>query len=194
MASERTEPGETLPYKEMLISADQIDRRIGEMADEIMEIHPESPLFICMMRGGVPFASKLMFALSERDPNYHPKIDYMMVSTYGPNREPSAPRIVLDLSPETNISGVHVVLLDDLIDGGHTLSYVEQVLRHRGPATIHSAVLASKKKQSPPEHQPDIIGFADLPDVWLTGIGMDDQRIDREANRWLGEIAVANDL
>jgi len=84
------------------------------------------------------------------------------------------------------------VVLDDLIDRGKTLLYAAEHLRARGAEKVESIVLVRKRKDPPVDSNVVLVGFDDVPDVWLTGMGMDDQGIAPEANRWAAWIAIAN--
>lgn len=189
-----TQPGESPLYKELLYSEPQVSARIGEMAVAITEEYDErSLLMVSLLNGAAPFVSKLMFAITEHDPQFHPDVQSMIVSRYGANREPGVTRVVTDLPPDyRDLRGRNVLLLDDLIDGGDTTAFTADLLRERGATNVDLAVLVKKQKERTTPLQPKFFGF-EAPDVWLTGMGMDDTRIAAEANRWAGWIAVAND-
>ena len=145
-----------------------------------------SPLFVALMRGANPFASKLMFALARHDPNFHPELDYMMVSTYGHERTAKEPVVVTDLAPTTTVKDRDVVIIDDVIDLGITSNFVKELLTGRGAASVQLAVLASKDIPSRTS-EADYIGF-EAGDKWLVGMGLDDAKSGNEHYRWLDEI------
>lgn len=175
----------------LLTSSDDVDNRIDQIATQILKSHTESPLFVALLRGAAPFASKLMFAITRQSPDFHPELDYMMVSTYGNSREASQPRIVTDLAPDTLIKGRPVIVLDDVLDKGITAHFVTQYLLSRGASSVQLAVLAVKKTKQVYEIQADYHAF-EFDDVWLTGMGMDDSATTKEANRWTDDIQQAN--
>jgi len=171
----------------MLHTSDEIDQRIGELATDIIRDYPDtSPLFIALLRGAAPFASKLMFALAKLDPNFHPVIDYMMVSTYGEDHTAKQPVIVTDLAPKTELVGRDVIILDDVIDLGVTSDFVQHTLLQRGARSVKLAVLGNKTVPSRIS-QADYIGF-ECGDKWLVGMGLDDAKAGHEYYRWLDEI------
>src|SRR5690606_31860681 len=100
---------------------EQVTARIDELADEIIrDFRGEKPLFIALLRGAAPFAAQLMFAIARKAPDFHPEIDYMMVSTYGSGQKAGEPSIVTDVAPTTTVSGRQVIILDDVLDKGIT--------------------------------------------------------------------------
>lgn len=181
-------------FKEILYSEEQVNRRIGELAAEVIARYRDTNIiFVSLLNGAQPFTAKLMFAIQRLDPNFHPNVQSMIISHYGPNREPGLMRLVTDLPPEyRDLTGMHAVVLDDLIDRGSTLQHAADHLRACGAERVESIVLVRKRKDPPVSSNVVMVGFDDLPNVWLTGMGMDDQRTAPNANRWAGWIAIAN--
>lgn len=178
-------------YETLLFAAVDVDRRIEEMAAEIVERYADTePLFVCLLRGGAPFATKLMFAIAANDPHFHPELDYVTVRTYASERSAHHPELVMGLAPGTEVAGRHVVMLDDVLDRGYTAGFTSGYLKLLGASEVDLVALMQKDRER--EHFPSatIHGFV-APDAWLTGMGMDDARLSREANRWLGGLAVA---
>jgi hypoxanthine phosphoribosyltransferase len=190
--------GESTPsgglYQELLFTEAEVEARIVEMAAEITKrFDPDTTLFVSLLNGAQPFASKLMFAIQACHPNYHPNVQSIIVSRYGINREPGQLRLVTDLPPEyRDLTGYWVVVLDDLVDGGETLAFAREHLLGYGAKGVEYVVLVRKQKGQPAPPALALFGF-ETPDRWLTGMGMDDNRLGREANRWAGWIAIAND-
>jgi hypoxanthine phosphoribosyltransferase len=181
-------------YKELLFTEAEVDARIAEMAAEITERYdPSITIFVSLLNGAQPFTAKLMYAIQAHRPDYHPNVQSMIVSRYGINREPGQLRLVTDLPSEyRDLNGYHVVVLDDLIDGGETLAFAREHLLGYGATGVEYVVLVRKQKDRPVPSALAMYGF-ETPDRWLTGMGMDDTRLGREANRWAGWIAIAND-
>jgi hypoxanthine phosphoribosyltransferase len=179
-------------YEKILFTEEEVDARINEMAAEITERYNGSTaLFVSLLNGAQPFTAKLMSAIWRHDPHFHPNVQSMIVSRYGPNREPGETRIVTDLPPAyRDLTGRHVILLDDLVDGGGTLEFAANHLRGYGAEKVDKVVLVKKQKQSTGT-EVAMFGF-ETQDTWLTGMGMDDDRIASEGNRWAGWIATAN--
>jgi hypoxanthine phosphoribosyltransferase len=181
-------------YKTMLYSEEQVSQRIDEMAAEVIaRYRGTKTIFISLLNGAQPFTAKLMFAIQRLDPNFHPNVQSMIISHYGPNREPGAMRVVTDLPPGyRDLTGMRAVVLEDLVDRGSTLHRAAEHLRECGAQSVESIVLVRKHKDPPVDSNVVMVGFDDLPDVWLTGMGMDDHGIAPEANRWAAWIAIAN--
>ena len=172
----------------MVASAEEVQARIEQIAAQIVsEYAGKNPLFVALLRGAAPFASKLMFAISTLDPKFHPEIDYMMVSTYGDSRNAGEPHIVTDLAPTTEVSHRTAIVIDDVLDKGVTANFVFRHLQVRGAAETKLAVLAEKDVKKSFPITADYCGFS-FGDKWLTGMGMDDAGIAPEAGRWLPEI------
>jgi hypoxanthine phosphoribosyltransferase len=154
---------------------------------------PGTTIFVSLLNGAQPFTAKLMCAIQAHRPSYHPNVQSLIISRYGVNREPGPLRLVTDLPPAyRDLTGYQVVVLDDLIDGGETLAYASEHLLGYGATRVEYVVLVRKQKGHPTPPALALYGF-ETPDRWLTGMGMDDTRLGREANRWAGWIAIAND-
>lgn len=179
-------------YEKILFTEDQVTARINEMAAEITERYDSSTtLFVSLLNGAQPFTAKLMSAIWRYDPNFHPNVQSMIISRYGPNREPGETRVVTDLPPGyRDLTGRHVVVLDDLVDGGGTLEFAANHLLGYGADSVDKIVLVKKLKQSTGS-EVVMFGF-ETEDTWLTGMGMDDERLASEGNRWAEWIAIAN--
>ncbi len=167
-----------------LYSRDEVHARIGEIASQIVvDYQGRGPLFVSLLRGANPFGSKLMFAIDEADPDFHPDMDYMMVKTYGDSREPKSPEIVTDLSPSTIVAERDVIVIDDVLDLGITSNFVCDKMRERGARSVELAVLASKNVARRYPIEATYCGF-ETGDNWLVGMGMDDAHAGREHMRW----------
>lgn len=174
-------------YK-LLAGPAEIDRRISAIAGELLtDTGHSSPLYVALLRGAAPFASKLMFELARQSPDSHPEIDYMMVSTYGGERHASEPRVVTDLAPSTIVKGRQVIIIDDVLDKGLTANFVTKHLKARGAAEVKLAVLCDKRADRVKDVVADYAGFS-FDDNWLVGMGMDDAEAANEGYRWLPEI------
>lgn len=179
-------------YKELLFTEDQVDARINEMAAEIVTRYKNKrPIFVSLLNGAQPFAAKLMFAIQARDSAFHPNLQSMIISRYGSARAGGEAKVVTDLPPKyRDLSGKQVIILDDLLDGGGTLTFAGKVLKSYGAASVDNIVLVKKIKKSPATVDLAMFGF-EVPDEWITGMGMDDERLAAEGNRWAPWIAIA---
>jgi hypoxanthine phosphoribosyltransferase len=150
-----------------LVGEDQINERICELALEIESWYGEEPpLLVGVLTGAVTFMTDLMRAL--RIPV---EIDFMAVSSYGASTESSGVvRILKDLNRE--IEGRDVLVVEDIVDSGLTLSYLLDVLRRRNPRSIKVVALLKKEKVDAIDVQVDLIGFT-IPDEFVVGYGLD---------------------
>ncbi|MFZ1258009.1 MAG: phosphoribosyltransferase family protein [Candidatus Saccharimonas sp.] len=170
-----------------LFTKEHVDARITELAATIAADHQHmQPLFVALLRGANPFASKLMFALASQNTGFHPELDYMVISTYGHDHTARQPVMMTDLAPTTIVTGRPVIIIDDVIDQGVTSDFVAALLTERGAASVKLAVLASKNVTTRTKHA-DYIGF-ETGDKWLVGMGLDDAHSGHEHYRWLEEI------
>lgn len=167
---------------------EQVDSRIEEIAKEIInDMSGERPLFVALLRGAAPFASKLMFSIAAKAPDFQPELDYMMVKTYGAGQKAGEPHIITDLAPDTTTKDRPVVIIDDVLDKGITAHFVASHLRSRGAKDIRLAVLADKRTEKVHNITADYVGF-EVDDAWLVGMGMDDAGSGKEYSRWIGSI------
>ena len=152
---------------EILIPEFQLQQRIDDLAAEISEDYADkTPLLLCILKGGYVFLADLTRALTIAH-----GVDFMAVSSYGDSTESSGVvRILKDL--DTDISGRHLLLVEDIIDTGRTLSYLLENLRVRGPASIRICCLLSKPERRQSQLTIDYLGF-DIPDKFVVGYGLD---------------------
>ncbi|HUS70628.1 MAG TPA: hypoxanthine phosphoribosyltransferase [Anaerolineae bacterium] len=152
---------------EVLISHQQIREKTEELGRQITEDYDgKDPLLICILKGGLMFLADLMRAI-----DLPLEIDFIAVSSYGDSTESSGVvRILMDL--ERNIQGRHVLIVEDIIDTGRTLSYIIENLRTRGPASIKVCTLLDKPARRELEIPIDYVGFT-IPDRFVIGYGLD---------------------
>ena len=174
----------------LIASPEEIDSLINNIAGRLIDDYPEPPLFIVLLRGGAPFASKLMFAITQQSPEYHPELDYMVVSTYGQKRIASQPVVITDLAPGTDPIGRAVVIIDDVIDQGVTSDFVRALLIERGARSVALAVLVDKQVVGRLSAA-DYTGLV-TNDQWLIGMGLDDAKSGHEHYRWSESIWEVN--
>jgi hypoxanthine phosphoribosyltransferase len=175
-----------MTYKK-LANSTEVKNSISRLAEAIIEHHPTTPLFISLLKGAAPFSSLLMLEIVRQSQEYHPELDYMMVSTYGAERHAGEPHVVTDLAPSTLVSGRDVVVIDDVLDKGITADFVMNHVKNRGAANVKLAVLCDKQTERERDVTADYVGFT-LKDNWLVGMGMDDASTTKEGYRWLDEI------
>ncbi len=160
------------PYEEylseILITSEQLQARIVELGKQISADYADKDLLlVCILKGGVLFLTDLM-----RHITVPHAIDFMAVTSYGAGSREStgAVRILMDL--ETDILGRHVLLVEDIIDSGHTLDYITRVLRARQPASLRICTLLDKAERRQVDVKLDYVGFV-IPNRFVFGYGLD---------------------
>lgn len=176
----------------LVASSAEVTSHIARMASDIIAAHPtDRPLFVALLHGAAPFATQLMFEIARQAPDFHPDIDYMMVTTYGAGQHAGTPRIVTDIDPRTIVAGRTVIVLDDVLDKGITAHFVQQHLAAMKATRIELAVLVDKKAHRHHDIRADYSGLQ-ADDEWMVGMGMDDADLTHEGHRWLNEIRQIN--
>ena len=153
---------------EVLIDEVTLQKRVAELGDEISRDYQDDDLLlICILRGGVMFLTDLM-----RHIQVPHAIDFMAVSSYGVgNRQTSGQvRITLDLS--SIVTGRNVLLVEDIIDSGHTISSVLEFLSTRKPKTLYVCTLLDKASRREVPVPVRYCGFI-IPDKFVFGYGLD---------------------
>lgn len=156
----------TLP--KTLVSEAEIERRVRQLAAEISsDYKAEGELvMIGVLKGAFIFLADL-----SRQLTIPRTIEFMALSSYGTKSESTgAVRLVMDL--RESIEGKHVLVVEDIVDTGHTLNHLVNLLETREPASIRTAALVRKKSRHEVEVRIDYLGF-DIPDVWVVGYGLD---------------------
>ena len=167
----------------VLISKAEIQQRITSLAAEIERDYPadEGIHLVAILKGGFMFMADLVRAMSERV-----TMDFMAVSSYGKGTTSSGQvRVLKDL--DSNVEGRHVILVEDIVDTGLTLLYLQGILAARGPKSVRTACFLSKPSRRRTDVRVEYIGFT-IDDHFVVGYGLDyDERY-----RNLPHIAVLN--
>jgi len=152
-----------------LISRERIEARVAELAQAIARDYADADdgiLLIGVLKGAFIFLADLARALAV--PN---AVDFLALSSYGANGAArGAVRIVLDL--RASIRGRHVLVVEDIVDTGHTLTYVRKMLGVRQPASLRACALVTKPARREIDVPLEYVGF-EIPDVWVVGYGLD---------------------
>ena len=153
--------------KKVLISADEIATRVKELGDEITRDYAgKRPLLIGVLKGAFVFMADLARAVE-----LPLDLDFMAVSSYGTATKTSGVvRIVKDL--DADLSDRHVILVEDIVDSGLTLSYLQRGLMARGPASFEICALLLKTDQQRAPVNVAYVGFNIAPD-FVVGYGLD---------------------
>ena len=151
----------------ILFTEAQIQQRLGEMADQITQDYDgRDLLMVGVLRGAVMVMADLSRAMPR-----HLEMDWMAVSSYGSGTKSSGVvRILKDL--DTDISGRHVLIVDEIIDTGLTLSWLVNNLGSRRPASVEIATLLRKPEALAMPVEPKYIGW-DIPNEFVVGYGLD---------------------
>ena len=151
----------------VIISEDEIQNRVAELAQKISQDYAnvENVYIIGILKGAFIFLADLCRKLTI--PHV---VDFIAVSSYGKTATSTgAVRLMLDLRDV--IENEHVIIVEDIVDTGHTLDYLYHTLRGRNPASLKTCVLSIKDRDS--LNVPiDYLGF-EIPDVWVVGYGLD---------------------
>ena len=167
-----------------LISSEQIQARIREMGAQIERDYPagENIHLVGVLKGGFMFMADLVRAMSARV-----TLDFIAVSSYAKSTKSSGEvRMLKDL--DAGLEGRHVIIVEDIVDTGLTLTYLQDILRARAPKSLKTACLLSKPSRRKVEVGVDYIGFT-IEDRFVVGYGLD----YAEKYRNLSHIAVLDE-
>ncbi|MDQ3487517.1 MAG: hypoxanthine phosphoribosyltransferase [Acidobacteriota bacterium] len=152
----------------ILLDAATIQSRVKELAQEIERDYPASEEIhlVCVLKGGFMFMSDLVRGMSARV-----SMDFIAVSSYGAGTKSSGEvRFQKDL--DTSLENRNVIVVEDIVDTGLTLKYLQEILRSRAPKTLRTACLLSKPSRRKVEVPVDYIGFT-IEDRFVVGYGLD---------------------
>ncbi len=153
---------------EILIPGDRLQARIEVLGTEISrDYQGKNPHLICILRGGVMFLTDLMRRITVPH-----TIDFMAISSYGAGARESSRQVRLTMDLKDNIQDRHVILVEDIIDSGYTLTSVIQLLSVRKPASLKVCTLLDKAERREVFVPIDYCGFV-IPDKFVFGYGLD---------------------
>lgn len=151
----------------VILSEEEIQQRVKALAAQIDQdyANAERVYLIGILKGAFIFLSDLARALTI--PHI---VDFMSVSSYGASATTTgAVRLMLDLRDP--IVDEHIIIVEDIVDSGHTMDYLIHTLKGRNPASLRTCTLLEKKRESL-SVPIDYLGFT-IPDVWVVGYGLD---------------------
>ena len=158
-------PSTTSPT--VLIDQDELQARISALAHEIRQDLPSQQIhLICVLKGAFLFLGDLIRALEG-----HVTIDFMACSSYGAGTSSSG-EVRLSKDLDTRIEGRDVILVEDIVDTGLTLHYLQEILLTRAPRSLRTACLLSKPSRRKIDVKVDYIGFT-IEDKFVVGYGLD---------------------
>src|SRR5580698_5256348 len=157
----------TDPKLRVLISSERIQKRIGELGEQISRDYPTGNLhMICILKGASFFMADLARAM-KRDVF----IDFMGISSYGKGKSSSGEvRVTKDL--DISLEGADVLIVEDIVDSGVTLNYLMHLLEQRRPHSIRIAALLDKPDRRLRPIHANYVGFQ-IPDEFVVGFGLD---------------------
>lgn len=151
----------------VLLTEEQIQRRVREMGAEIDRDYPEGPVYlVAILKGACFFLADLARAMTRPA-----RIDFIGISSYGKGKTSSG-EVKLTKDLDVSIEGVDVLVVEDIIDSGITLSYLLQVLAQRKPRTLRVAALLDKPERRVKPVDVTYVGFQ-IPDEFVVGYGLD---------------------
>ena len=157
--------GRTL--KRVAFTEEQIAERVRQLGGDVTAAYPDGELLVLgLLKGSFIFVSDLV-----RQVRRSLQVDFLVVSSYGAEKVSSGNvRLVYD--PQAELRGHHILLVEDIVDSGRTLSRVIEVLEERQPASIEVCALLDKHHATHLKHPPRFVGF-NAPNEFLVGYGLD---------------------
>ncbi len=154
---------------EVLIDEASLQARIAELGAQISSDYSdcEDLLLLCILKGGVMFLSDL-----SRHIHVPHMIDFMAASSYGAGARQSSGSVRIDMDLRMDVKGKHVLVVEDIIDSGYTLSFVIKTLKNREPASLKLCALLNKQSRREVDIEVDYIGF-DIENKYVFGYGLD---------------------
>ena len=155
----------------VLLDEAAIDARVRQLAESIsadyagIRRNDERLVLVGVLKGAFVFLADLARCLSI--PHH---VDFIALSSYNASATASEVRLIMD--SRINVAGHHVLIVEDIVDTGHTLDYLLRTFRARHPRSLRSCVFLSKPDRRQVEVKIDYLGF-DIPDVWVVGYGLD---------------------
>jgi hypoxanthine phosphoribosyltransferase len=151
---------------EILLSQEEIQKRVAELAGEIRRDFPDGLHLIAVLKGAFIFLSDLV-----RHMTGDVSLDFMAVASYAKGTTSSGEvRLLKDL--DTTLDGKNVVIVEDIVDTGLTLTYLQDILRARNPRSLRTACLLSKPSRRQVNVKVEYIGFT-IEDRFVVGYGLD---------------------
>jgi hypoxanthine phosphoribosyltransferase len=153
-----------------LIDEDAIHQRVLELAAELNEAYADTDLLVLVgvLKGSFMFLSDLSKHLTVPH-----RIEFISVSSYGDresDERTGAVRLLMDVRHD--VAGDDVLIVEDIVDTGHTIAYLKELLSARRPKTLRLCTLLHKPDRTEAEVKIDYLGFT-IPDVWVVGYGLD---------------------
>lgn len=152
--------------EKILFSKDDIQKRVDELGRELSEEYRgKDPLVISLLRGSFIFAADLV-----RSMDIKLEIDFLTTASYG-NEETFSGSVKFLSKLRSEVEGRDVIIVDDIIDTGHTMKAVIEKIKESNPKSVKSCVVLDKPSRREVELKPDYVAF-EIPDVFIVGYGL----------------------
>ena len=151
----------------VLVTEEELKARVQEMGEELYEkCEGKNPIFLGVLKGSFVFIADLMRACQLKS-----DIEFIAVSSYS-NATESSGRVNIKYDLQQDISGRHLVIVEDILDSGNTLAFLQQYFLAKGAASITIVTLLDKPSRREKAVQADLVGFT-VPDEFVVGYGLD---------------------
>lgn len=153
--------------EKILISQDELEKRINELAKQLSEDYKgKRPLMVAILKGSIMFYTDLVRAMT-----IPVEMDFMAISSYGNGTKSSGEvKMIKDL--DRKIENKDVIVVEDIVDSGYTLSYLKRLLYTRRPSSVKTCTLLDKFERREVDIMPDYKGF-DIGNEFVVGYGLD---------------------
>jgi len=157
----------------VLIDSERLRGRVAELGAEISSAYGDIDelTLVVVLKGGFMFAADL-----SRHIELPTRVEFITLASYAEDTRRGEVRLVADF--ETGLRGRHVLVVDDIVDTGHTLVYLDRILAAHEPASVRRCVLLNKASRRETAVNVEYVGF-EIDDVWVTGYGMDHDNLWR---------------
>ena len=154
-------------FEKILFSEQEIEKRVDELADEINNLYGNNPVFlVSVLKGSAPFTVDLMKRLKMEE-----TLDFIAASSYGTGTDSSG-HLTVTKDITLDISGCDVIVIEDIVDSGFTLSKIKEMLKGRGAKSVRIAAMLSKPSRRKVHIDTDFLGY-EIPDEFVVGYGLD---------------------
>ena len=151
----------------VLITEEELHRRVAEMGEELYQrFEGKNPLFLGVLKGSFVFMADLVRACQVKS-----DVEFIAVSSYQ-NATASSGRVQITHDLQQDITGRHLIIVEDILDSGNTLAFLRQYFRTRGAASITIVTLLDKPSRRAKAISADLSGFT-VPDEFVVGYGLD---------------------
>lgn len=161
---------------DVLVTAQELTNRVNSLAEEIARDMTADIMIVSLLRGSFVFTADLIRALHFS--GVQPQVDFMTLASYGSSTNSSGKvQIIRDIVED--VRGREILIVDDILESGNTLTFARNLIRERGAASIKIAVMLEKPNKRKVEIDADFVGFI-IPDKFVVGYGLDYANYYRE--------------